>query len=182
MAVLNTQHKVAYFSSLKRFYQDRRGLATKLNAGQDVLPEGVTTFLANTLDNLHTLFTSGKDSSCPPYALNHTSPVVLFSDLDVEEAAYASEFIHILDIYEYQTQKIDTLIKPLIPYKDDWNVISLSSPEGAPIITNYVCQTVDLAALLILLSHYSNPSVSEILAYRTAKLYNALILACSKPF
>ena len=178
----NIKHKSPYFSSMVRFYPDKRGGGAHGRTGQNALPEPIKAFLSNTLDNLRILFTSGKDSSCPPYAFACTSPVVIYHDLDVERAAYASEFIQILDPYADPPQPADLIIKTLSPYEDRWNVITMSSPEGVPIITNYVCQTVDLAAILLLLSNYKHAPVSEILAYRTDTLYNALILACSKPF
>lgn len=178
----NNKHKCLYFSSMVRFYPDKRGGGSHGQTGQNALPEPVKAYLSSTLDNLRILFTSGKDSSCPLYARASTSPVVLYCDLDVEQAAYTSEFIQVLDPYSDPPQKVDSIIKTLSPHEDKWNVITMSSPEGVPIITNYVCQTVDLAAILLLLSNYKNTPVSEILAYRTDTLYNALILACSKPF
>jgi|6_EtaG_2_1085325.scaffolds.fasta_scaffold93165_2 hypothetical protein len=180
MKTLNTQHTVNYFSSLSRFCCDNRGVKKGTLNGINLLPKQIIAFLTDIFDNLKILYTSGKDSSCQPCAARLRSPVVAYSDLDLDRVAYVSEFIHLLDPYSNQSETPEQLIKPLD--KDSWYILSLSSITGVPIINNYVCQAVDLATLIILNFNYTQPPVSEILAYRTDTLYDALILACSKPF
>jgi hypothetical protein len=134
------------------------------------------------------LATSGRDSSCPRSFHAQSAPIIRFTDAEVEAIAQTAEPSQLIDFYEssYTNAHIEQqhahAMKETAKHEDCWYVISASSPEGVPLITNFVTSALDLAALVHTILHIKPIVVQEILAFRTPDLHSSLILASSKPF
>jgi hypothetical protein len=202
-ATTKSSHTGNYFSSIRKFYPyaalenhpnkegdslkkgqkkaTKRDPHTYLCRGH--VPEAIHCFLETAFFGLKKLVLSGQDPSCPLYLQRSKSAVLVYEDSEIEAAANTSEFIELLTFYDDPPEmKADSVIARINNHTENWYILSASTPEGAPIITNYVIQAVDLIQFIKLLTQDVTRPVQELLAYRTANLYDALILACSKPF
>lgn len=197
----NTVHTCSYFSSIKRFcplhapvqVEDKKAAEegrTPIHTLWRKIPKALEDQLVSTLYTLETLVRRGTDPSLPTYL--HPKPrglkqvktlVLTYEDSDVEAIANDSEFIELIKFYDDPLHaQADRAITYLEKDGNDFYTISASTPEGSPLITNYVFPAKDLATFIMTTKQDVTQPIQEILAYRTKTLYNALLLAASKPF
>ena len=189
-------HQSTYFESIKRFYphlntSDNKKIANKgkgiwTRPQKGYVPEPLEAILVSTLNTLETLVRSGSDPSIPPYLrLVSTKKclTLLYEDSEVEASANNSEFIELIQFYDdlFHVQA-GRALNYLENHGDDFFIISASTPEGSPLIMNYVFPASQLATFITTLTQDVTQPIQEILAYKTSNLYSALILASSKPF
>jgi len=196
-----TVHTCSYFKSIKRFYpyagtaaienkeadkSDRTWVYTRRRK----VPKALEAQLVSTLSTLETLVRSGSDPSIPAYlrprkpgSRQSRLPVLVYEDLEIEVVANNSEFIELIKFYDDPLHaQADRALAYLEKDGNDFYVISASTPEGSPFIMNYVFPAKDLATFIMIIKQDVTHPIQELLAYRTKTLYNALILAASKPF
>jgi len=171
------KHHEKYFRHIDQFHPN-----TPSNGQKNLLPEPLYSFLKETLKNIKK---ECIQSEYTPIYLQHSkSAILIYEDSEIEAVADNAHFHELILFYDDQPcVKADSIIKELVNNKDDWYVISASSPEGAVVINNYVIGGFDLMVMIILLAKITTKKpIQELLAYRTSTLYDSLILACSKPF
>ena len=189
-----TTHQCEYFRSIKRFYpyiaimkdRDKRptkGKGTQIHPRKGCVPKALEAKLVSTLFTLETLVRSGSDPSIPPYLRRSKSPILFYEDSEIEAAANDSEFIELITFYDDPLHaQADRALNYLNNAGDDFFIISASTPEGSPLIMNFIFPAKELAQFITILMQDKTHPVQEILAYRTKTLYTSLLLASSKPF
>ena len=177
------RHNVNYFTSRTILNPETRGGQTKIQTSAICLPEAIKDSLRSIREDIVTLIKSGTDTSCPSVMRSQSSPVVTFTDSDVAEVAQNTEFLHIIDFYELESpDPVRDVCSKLSKHQESWYTISATAPDGGPLINNFTLQGPDLSALVYIINQYTPSPVQEILAFRSATLYQSLILSSSKPF
>ena len=146
-------------------------------------PKGIFLFVQKNLRNLYKEIKEGKYTrSRNNLARQVQSTVVAYNGMDLEEAAYNSQFIELLLFDDLSEDRYERCIFNLNISTNAWYVITASNSSGDCIIINYPISGTELVKLITKTYNDVSRPFQELLAYRTDSLRDAVIIACSKPF
>jgi hypothetical protein len=156
----------------------------------DRTPRNITLFVQETFTNLFTDIKTGKlkvvtplhsQQRLPGGKERKRSPVVVYDDGDLTEAADNCEFVELILFYG-DPDRHSKCITNLEKTKDAWYTISASNATGECVINNFLICGTELIQLIKETYRDATRPFQELLAYRTDSLRDAIVIACSKPF
>tara|TARA_Y100001937_G_C7060436_1_gene303462 strand:- start:316 stop:870 length:555 start_codon:yes stop_codon:yes gene_type:complete len=146
-------------------------------------PQGIFLFVQKNLRNLYKEIKEGKyKRSRNNLTQQVRSTVVAYNGMDLEEAAYNSEFVELLVFDDLETDRYERCIVDLNISTNAWYVITATNSLGECTIINYPISGTELVKLIVKTYNDVSRPFQELLAYRTNSLRDAVIIACSKPF
>ena len=146
-------------------------------------PKGIFLFVQKNLRNLFNDIKAGKYTRSRNQMRQpvHTA-VVSYNGMDLEEAAYNSEFVELLVFDDLSPDRYERCIIDLNLSTNAWYVITATNSAGECIIINYPISGTELVKLIKRTYDDISRPFQELLAYRTNSLRDAIVIACSKPF